>query len=343
MGSAIETCELTKRYGGHRSLRDVVRGARNRSTTAAVDGVSLRIEAGELFGLLGPNGAGKTTLIKMLTTALVPTSGTARVAGHDVVGAVNGVRASIALVPSDDRTFFARLSGRANLEFFAALRQPPASAARIDALLDRMGLTAAAERPFSTYSSGMRQKLAIARGLLGDPQVLFLDEPTRSLDPVSAREVTHLVSDYLIGELGRTVVLATHSLAEAEQLCHRLAFIRAGRVVAEGTVADLRREFPGGVRCELVIRDMAHELPGALTDIAGVSTVAAEREERLTTVSLTLADEGPVLAAVLREAVLRGGDVHGCSTRRATLEEIYFSKLADGPEAEPVAAAVTTW
>jgi ABC-2 type transport system ATP-binding protein len=337
---AIETEGLTKRFRSVRSARDVLLHPWRRPTNLAVDAVSLRIERGELFGLLGPNGAGKTTLIRMLTTALVPTGGSARVAGHDVVRDVQGVRASIALVPSDDRTFFARLSGRANLEFFAALRPVQGHAGRIDGLLERMGLSAAAERPFSTYSSGMRQKLAIARGLLGDPAVLFLDEPTRSLDPISARDVTRLVSEYIVGELGRTVVLATHSLAEAEELCHRVAFVRGGRVVAEGTVDDLRRSFPGGVRCELRVRDMAPDLPGMLRGLAGVVAVSADRDERMSILRLTLVDEGPVLAAVLRETVTAGGDVHGCATRRASLEEIYFSKLAEAPPAAAVARPV---
>ena len=333
MSPAIHTTALTKRFRRLDGIRDVVAYPWRRADVLAVDAVALTVQRGELFGLLGPNGAGKTTLIRMLSTALLPTSGGARVAGHDVVADARAVRRSIALVGCDDRSFFPRLTGRANLEFFAALGQVPAARARrrIGELLERTGLGESAERPFHTYSSGMRQKLAFARGLLSDPEVLFLDEPSRSLDPISAREVRSLISEYLVGELGRTVVLATHSLTEAEELCDRMALIRDGRVVGAGTVAELRRSLPHGVRCELRLAAVPVALASALRGLPGVLDVDAPDGDEPGLLRLTLGDEDAVLDTVLRAVIDHAGRIRSCTTREASLEEIYVATLADPP------------
>ncbi len=319
MHPAIQTSELTKRF--------------RKRERPAVDAVSLRVERGELFGLLGRSGAGKTTLIRMLSTALVPTSGSARVAGHDVAREVRRVRAAIAVVPSDDRSFHPRLTGRQNLEFFAALGglTGRTARARADGLLEAVGLAGSAGAAFRTYSAGMRQKLGIARGLLGDPAILFLDEPSRSLDPISAREVRALISGFLVGELGRTVVLATHSLPEAEELCHRLALVRDGRVVAQGTVAELRAAFPHGVRCELVLPVVPTALPDALRRLPEVQDVEVAMAPGGWLLGIALAQEREGLAAVLGEVVGQGGAVHACTVREATLEDVYVRALAGPP------------
>jgi ABC-2 type transport system ATP-binding protein len=339
MRPAIETHALTKRFRKLRTYRDVLAYPWRRPTLLAVDAMSLTIGQGEVFGVLGENGAGKTTLIRMLTTSLLPSSGTAAVGGYDVVRDARKVRGVIGLVGSDERSFFGELTGRQNLEFFAALQGLSASTARgrIDPLLRRVGLGAAAERPFRTLSSGTRQKLAIVRGLLTDPEIVFLDEPTRSLDPISARSVRRLVSEFLVGELGRTVVLATHSLGEAEDLCDRLALIRAGRVVAEGSVDELRSRLGHGLRCELRVGDMPPELPDVLRRVPGVVAVEVGHNGGHTVVRLALTEERSALAIVLRETVERGGDVFGCATREATLEEVYVATLSEpsAPEAAP--------
>ena len=249
------------------------------------------------------------------------------------------MRQVIGLVGSEERSFFPQLTGRQNLEFFGALYGLHGAAARkrIDALLERVGLDWAVDRPFSIYSTGMRQRLAIVRGLLSEPQVLFLDEPTRALDPIAAREVRQLIAEHIVGELGRTVILATNQMAEAEELCDRLALIRLGRVVSEGTVDELRRSLRSGVRCELQVRDLPPGLPDALRLLSGVLDVAVENGQEPALVSLTLSEEGPVLAAALRETIELGGQVYGCTTRRVSLEEIFVDALADRP-AEEVAA-----
>jgi ABC-2 type transport system ATP-binding protein len=340
MPPAIHIDALTKRFRRLDTYRDLLTYPWRQADVLAVDAVSLTIDRGELFGLLGPNGAGKTTLIRMLSTALIPTSGHARVVGHDVVADAQQVRESIALVGCDDRAFFSRLTGRQNLEFFAALHHVHGARARtrIDELLARTGMTEHAGRPFHTYSSGMRQKLGIARGLLGDPEVLFLDEPSRSLDPISAREMRTLISEFVVGELGRTVILATHSMSEADELCDRMALIRDGRIVGAGTVAELRRSLPHGVRCELTLGSLPAGLEAKLAALPGVVDLIVTPEPGTWALRATLSGGDATVAPLLREIVRRGVDVHACTTREASLEEIYLSKLADPPAPQGVAA-----
>ncbi|HEU5100728.1 MAG TPA: ABC transporter ATP-binding protein [Roseiflexaceae bacterium] len=341
MQPAIEAHALTKRFRKLQTYRDLVLYPWRRAEHLAVDGVSLRIAPGELFGLLGQNGAGKTTLIKMLCTALLPSSGSASVAGYDVVSQARHVRERIGLVSGEERSFYWRLTGRQNLEFFAALYHVPGRVARqrIDDLLRRVGLSEHADRPFRTYSSGMRQKLGIARGLLSAPRVLFMDEPTRSLDPISAQAMRRLVADYVIGELECTVILATHSMAEAEELCDRLALVQSGRVVAEGTIAQLRAGLRAGVSCELRVRHMQPELPDALRRLGGILEVTTKRDDASYLLQIMLREEGPVLARLLREVVESGADIYSCATRQVTLEEIYLQTLSK-PSAPERAAEV---
>ncbi|MDR7464462.1 MAG: ABC transporter ATP-binding protein, partial [Armatimonadota bacterium] len=215
----------------------------------ALAGISLRIEPGEVFGLVGPNGAGKTTLLKLLATLLLPSEGAARVDGADLVSQAGMVRRRVGLATGDERTFYWRLTGRENLEFFCGLRgQSPAVARRRAAeVLERVDLVEQADETVGRYSTGMRQRLAIARALLDDPPVLLLDEPTRSLDPVAAARVQTLIRR-LSREEGRTVLLATHQLGEAATACDRIGILVAGAlrdVLAPQAVGEdgLRRRY----------------------------------------------------------------------------------------------------
>ena len=201
----------------------------------AVDDISFTVAMGEIFGLLGHNGADKTTTIRMLTGRTRPTRGQARIAGYDVLADFNQIKPLINLV-FEDQNLYERLSGRDNLRLFTALYGQPAS--RADDLLKLVGLNDAASRRVKTYSSGMKQRLLVARALINEPKVLFLDEPTRGLDPASARELRRLVAQ--LSTQGTTVFLTTHYMEEADELCHRVAFLSHGKIVALDTPRELK-------------------------------------------------------------------------------------------------------
>ncbi len=215
-------------------VRDLVR---TYDDLRAVDGISFEVDAGEIFGFLGPNGAGKTTTIKILTGQLRPTSGQAQVVGCDVVEQRQQLRPRIGVV-FDSQNLYARLSGRDNLRFYARLYRVDRE--RVEETLAQVGLGERAKDKVQTYSNGMKQRLVIARGLLHRPQVLFLDEPTRGLDPNVARDIRALVRE--LARQGMTVFLTTHYMEEADQLCDRVAIIDQGRIVALDTPANLKAE-----------------------------------------------------------------------------------------------------
>src|SRR5438067_10463953 len=233
----------------------------------AVRGVSFEVAEGELFGLLGPNGAGKTTTIKMLITLLIPTAGSARVLGYDVVKDAREVRKRIGYVFGGERGLYERLSGYDNLRYFAELYAVPPreQRARIDFLLELVGLKGREKERVEGYSRGMRQRLHIARGLLHDPPVVFLDEPTIGVDPVGARELRATIAS--LTEAGKTVLLTTHYMFEADALCDRIAVICDGRIVAEGTPRDLKEGVADGRVVEIEVFGIAEQ---ALTRVREV-------------------------------------------------------------------------
>jgi ABC-2 type transport system ATP-binding protein len=211
---------------------------RPRRLAEALRDVDLTIEAGEHVALVGPNGAGKTTLLKLLGGLLYPTRGAVRVDGLDTASHNLHARRRIGLVINEERSFYWRLSGSQNLEFFGALENLRGRAleGRITALLDLVGLAGAADQRVAEYSSGMRQRLAIARGMLADPDVLLLDEPTRSLDPLGAIEIRRLIGGGIHQERSRTLVVATNQIADVSELCERLLLIHGGQIRVEAAV-----------------------------------------------------------------------------------------------------------
>ena len=228
--NAIETQDLTRDYDGVR----------------AVDRISFEVRQGEVFGFLGPNGAGKTTTIKMLTGQLRPTSGRAWVMGCDVVNERQQLKPQIGVV-FDSQNVYQRASGRENLRFYARLYG--VGKARVEQVLAQVSLTKRARDKVAKYSNGMVQRLLIARALLHEPKVLFLDEPTRGLDPHVARDIRAFVSDLAAG--GVTVLLTTHYMEEADQLCDRVAIVDLGRMVALDTPARLKAEHRDDERTSL--------------------------------------------------------------------------------------------
>lgn len=237
METAIQTDGLTKIYTRNRFWRPRMDG----ESLTAVSNVSFSVDRGEMYGLLGPNGAGKTTLVKMLCTLILPTSGKASVAGIDLKND-RAIRSVTGLVVSDERSFYWRLSLRRNLQFFAALHGLYGRTAEehIGRVLHAVNLEDRSDQRFSDLSSGMRQRLAIARALLHIPRVLVLDEPTRSLDPVATAQIHSLLNQ--LRENGDiTILLITHDLAEAESMCERVALMHEGQIQAVGAPKDLRR------------------------------------------------------------------------------------------------------
>jgi ABC-2 type transport system ATP-binding protein len=329
--NAIETDRLTKRFRRVRGYRDLVLYPWQRSTDVAVQDVSLEVRQGELFGLLGENGAGKTTLIRMLSTTLLPTSGRAQVGGHDVVREPHAVRRIIGLVSGDERSFYWRLTGRQNLEYFAALYHLPRRAApvRIAELLRTMAIESYADRRFDSFSTGIRQKFAIARGMLTEPRVLFLDEPTRALDPIAADDLRRHVADHIVRELGYTVLLATHTLTEAEAICNRLAIIRGGRVVETGTMDDLRERMGLSTEIELALSGTTDRLEEAICAVAGVVGVTIEADGARTRVGVRIRDVVGAMNGVIRATLESGAVIEEVTTRHPTLDDVYRAAHAE--------------
>jgi ABC-2 type transport system ATP-binding protein len=320
--AAIEVSELRRTY---RTTTGFLR--RRRLEVEAVRGIDFAVEEGELFGLLGPNGAGKTTTIKMLVTLLIPTSGTALVLGRDVVKDSREVRKRIGYVFGGDRGAYERLSGLDNLRYFSELYGVPARVQkkRIPELLELVGLTGREQERVEGYSRGMKQRLHIARGLLHDPPVVVLDEPTIGLDPVGARELRATIAS--LAEQRKTVLLTTHYMYEADSLCDRIAVIAKGEIVASGTPGDLK----GLVADRTVVEIEAYGVPDDAIErvraCEGVTAVSVEEREQAQ-VLLVQSPKGLELSQRLL-ACLEGVHVGRLSAREPTLEDAYVSLVTD--------------
>ena len=244
---AITIENLTKAFPAGNSLPSLLLAPFRARGTEVVRDISLEIAPGEVFGLLGPNGAGKTTLVEILATLLLPTRGEVRVCGYDVVRQAMQVRKVVGYCPATAESFYPRLTGWDNLQFFALLHGLPAREAqrRITGTLNLVGMDGARAVPFQRLSQGMKQRLALVRALLTDPSVVLLDEPTKSLDPLLQVELGQFLRRDLAGRLGKTIVMVTHSLAEAESVCHRIAILNQGRLVALGTPQEIQKRLGG--------------------------------------------------------------------------------------------------
>ncbi len=238
---AVLTENLVKRYPVVSGFRELLSHPLKRTYRTALDGVSLEVEKGECFCLLGPNGAGKTTLIKVLTTLVIPDAGRAAVNGFDVEASPGHVKDSIGYALNDERGFYWRLTGRQNLEFFGALNNLQGSRLenKVRDVLRITNLESAADLRFNAFSTGMRQMLAFARALMTEAEILFVDEPTRSLDPRAADRVRAFLKNELVHRHGRTVFWATHNLNEALDVADKLAVIDRGKIKIIGQVSDL--------------------------------------------------------------------------------------------------------
>src|SRR5512138_714075 len=293
----------------------------------AVERVSFSIREGEIFGLLGPNGAGKTTTIRMLSTLLQPTSGTALIDGHDVTRQPGLVRQSLGAVLTGERSIYWKLTGRENLEYFAALNHlPPAVAKRrVAELLERLGLAGRADENVEGYSSGMKQRIAIAKALLANPPVLLLDEPTIGLDPQSARNLRELILE--IKAEGRTILLTTHYMEEADQLCDRVGIIDLGRIIALDTPASLKRSIKQLDVMQLEIEDFNPHLTDALSSLPAVERAIARYvdDQRIWSLAIHTADSRSVLPRLIELIGARSGRIRHMAVAEPSLEDVFIS------------------
>ena len=312
MRTVVDARQLTRRYPAAR---------KGEPPRVALDRLELSIEPGEVHGLLGPNGAGKTTLCKIVSTVLLPTSGTVTVCGHDVVAEARSVRQVIGLVFGGERGLYTRLTARRNLYYWAALCRLPRRKVRdrVELLLDRVGLADRADERVETFSRGMRQRLHLARGLIADPRLVILDEPTAGLDPIAAHEFRALVEE--LRREGRTLLIATHDMAEAEAVCDRVSLIDHGQLLGTENPRTIGGWLSAHERVDAVAAPDA--VLRAVADLPGVTRV-----ERLA-LDRARIHTGAVGAAHTVLCTLLDAGVTGVSTSKPSLEEVYLRVIGE--------------
>ena len=309
----IESHELTKDFDGFR----------------AVNQVSLTVPAGTVLALLGPNGAGKTTTVRMLTSILAPTSGWARIAGYDVAEYPEQVRAQVGVL-TEQHGLYERMKAIEYLDFFGQVYHMSAAdrKSRSLQLMERFGLTFALDKRLGDYSKGMKQKLALVRAMLHNPPVLLLDEPTSAMDPLSAKQVRDAIIELQRDEQ-RTFLITTHNLTEAQALANRIAFIRSGRIIAQGTFDELARQFVGEPLMELHTNGV---LNGLVKDISDMVTV---EDTGMDWVRFRVADPNTTNPALLKRVTNLGVQVVTLSPVSRTLEDIYLQVVKEDEGGNP--------
>jgi len=325
--AAVVATGLVKEFekGRHTLWQRLRREEDRRTRFRAVDGIDLRVETGEIFGLLGPNGAGKTTTMKVLSTLLEPTSGTIEVMGIDVARRPREVRAKLGAMLSGERSLYWKLTARENLEYFAALYHvpPKETRERIDRSLAAVKLSDRGDDYVERYSTGMRQRLALARALLPDPPLVILDEPTVGLDPQSARDLRDRVRD--LRAQGRTVLLTTHYMEEADQLCDRVAIVDHGKIVALDSPAALKRT----IRAEEIVRleiGLDGDGAGLLAQLGRAGTVARQQRTNGTlAVTIHCSSARDLVPAAFDAARAHGATVQHVEVVPVTLEDVFLA------------------
>jgi len=315
--NAIEVKNLQRVYRAHigvikRSIKEVV----------AVEDISFDIKSGELFGLLGPNGAGKTTTVKMLATLLIPTSGSAVILGYDVVKDANEVRKHIGFIFGGERGLYWRLSGIDNLRYFASLYgvEPEVSKKRIPFLLEMVGLEGRGNERVEGYSRGMKQRLHVARTLLHDPEILFLDEPTIGLDPVGARDFRQVIRNLQSEQ--KTILLTTHYMFEADSLCQRVAVIDKGVIVALDSPSELKKHVADLSVIEIETFGTSKEVVERVRTLSFVDALQVQEQDQRQMLLIQTARGAEAVPDVMNS--LNGTRVGRVIVREPTLEDAYI-------------------
>lgn len=320
-GLAIQTTDLGRVY----KLRGPKR-KEDPKQLIALDGVNVEVRQGELFGLLGPNGAGKTTLIKILATLLLPTSGAALVEGLDVTRDVEAIRQRISMVSGGETSGYGLLTVEENLWMFARFYGLDNNTAhkRIDDMLNVVGIADRKRTKISDLSTGLRQKMNFVRGFISDPNVVFLDEPTLGLDVTAAREVRGFIRQWMHDNPGRTILLTTHYMAEADELCDRLAIIDRGRLMACDTPENLKHRLQREAIFHLKVGPLGPKpsRDAMLEAVPGVRQVTVVEQNGHTELNLMLAQED-VLSGVLAHLNNRGSSLISLEKREPTLEDVF--------------------
>jgi len=304
---AVEAHDLRKTFTS---------GWRRQRRTEALRGASLEVPRGAIYGLLGPNGAGKTTLLSILATLLLPDGGSAAILGHDVVREASAIRRRLNMA-SGNASFVWSLRPPEVLTFYGGLYglRGKALQERVDTLIEQCGLEAHRTTEYNALSTGLKQRLALAKALINDPEVLFLDEPTLGLDPdISIRLRAQIAA--LRAERGTTIILTTHYMREAEELCDRIAFIKAGRILAEGTPDELKRQIRIG---DIIALRMEPAASSGLAELPGVLQAHVKPDG----VELTVDSSEKRLAEILRWLHDQGVAVRDCQVHEPELEEVF--------------------
>ncbi len=300
---------------------------RTKNQVVAVKDVSFEVGYGELFGLVGPNGAGKTTTIKMLTTMLIPTSGTATVLGYDIEKDVTHIREKIGIVLGGERGLYTRVNAIDNLRYFADLYGVPTSIRdkRIKELLQFMGLWDRARDRVETFSKGMKQRLHLARGLINDPQLIFMDEPTIGLDPEIAKETRNMIKELV--EKGKTILLTTHYMFEADELCQRVAIIRNGEIVALDTPSGLKKYVMDTSVVEVEGFGITEKEVAKFKEVPEVLAVSADLSENKQVLKLQTPKGSEIISEVTE--ILKNSRIYDLKIKEPTLEDAYL-RLVEG-------------
>jgi len=322
---AVETKALTRVFQPKKKKEG--------KSVTALDRVDLRIEKGELFGLLGPNGAGKTTLLKILSTLLLPTSGKAYVAGFDLEKDFVEVRRRINMVSGGEISGYGLLTVRENLWMFTQFYGIKSKDAkeRIDSLLDKFGLSDKRDEKVRTLSTGQRQKMNVVRGFVTDPDIIFLDEPTLGLDVNASRIIRDHIVDWVDNGKNKTVLLTTHYMAEADQLCDRIAIIDEGKILACNTPANLKKMVRMNKTFTLDVTPLADK--SVLGTVKGVDkfTYVDDAEKNLTHLKFVLTDESAI-SDIVSDVLKNGSKIVSLQKTEPTLEDVFIKMVGKGFE-----------